>query len=125
MAVYDEDVLMAQEMIEEFGQSVTWTTITNGTPPDPAKPHKPGPSVEVDNPATIAFFPPDGAMKTLFSMKDSEVAQGSVWGLLPAVTFAPKIKDTVTRGTEKLQVVDIKELNVNGESILFYVNFAT
>lgn len=122
MGVYDEEIEMATEMIEEFGQLVTWSQLTNGTPDDSDKPWKPGDNDTVDYLVSIAFFPVDKQTQYFIQyMTGTEIPTGTLIGYMAQVPLTPAIKDVVTRGGVQLTVDKFDVIDPNGEGTVLYI----
>lgn len=115
---------MAQRLIREKGQSVTWRQLTDGAPADATKPWKPSASVPVNNTVNILFLPIDRVNQRLIqALRGTEVPIGSLQGLMGAVSFVPHVKDVVIRGGKEMPIVSIDPLAPNGEAILYTIEF--
>lgn len=125
MGKFDRQIATAARLIAENGQSVTWRRITDGAPPDPGKPWKPGASAFIDSTVRIVFLPEDGrGFEFLRLFGDTEVPKGKLVGLMAATSFVPTIKDSVIRAGVALAIEAINPLSPNGETILYTVRFA-
>lgn len=124
MAVYDDDIEMALEMIAESGQLVTWRQINDASPVDPTEPWKPGKTTPTDFDATICFFPVDkDTAKSFSTVKGSEIPKGCTLGYMGQAPFVPNLKDVVIRNGKQLRIVDFDVIAPNGEIILYTVIF--
>lgn len=122
MGVYDGLVATALRIIERKGQSVTWEkrTATGGTAA------KPGSTTVTNNTVNMCFVPLEREyLSTFLAMfKNTEVPTGLILGLMGRVSFAPELKDTVLRGSERLSVADENGIEVydpNGEGAILYL----
>lgn len=128
MGVFDDDIATALELIEENGQLVKWRQLSNNDTDDETdKPWKT--DTEAVTPPTdfdvhICFLPIDrvGA-QSLRYLAGTEVAVGSMYGLMGAVDFEPSIKDVVIRDGKELAISSIDLLSPNGQKILYTVVF--
>lgn len=123
MGVYDEDIAAAQEMIAESGQLVTWRKLVDT--PNASQPWKPSNAAPVDYLSIPIVFLPVGRVNFEFirALAGTEVAIGSLQGLMGAVSFEPSIKDVVIRGGKILNIKAIDPLAPNGDVILYTILF--
>jgi len=125
MGVYDRQIATALRVIREKGEACTWTAKAAPTT-DPATPWLPVAGVAVAYTNTpIAFFPLSRQWSELLRyLKGTEVVTGSLYGLMPAVAFAPQLTDIITRTDgSKLAPITIDPLAPNGEIILYTIEF--
>jgi hypothetical protein len=124
MGVFDEEIQLALDLIEENGQFVVWRKLTNGVDPDPEKPWEPGQATYVDNNVSIVFLPVDReGQESLHYMQNTEIATASLLGLMASVPFEPAEKDIVLRDSKELVIMSIDELSPNGQKILYELRF--
>lgn len=121
---YDDDIAEAIDMIEEFGQSVTWRKLTDGALPNTTKPWEPGKAKKKNNTVSIVFLPDtrDNRQSIRYTPK-TEIVAGSELGLMGAVSFTPVVKDTVIRDGVEMVVKSIDVLRPNGTPILYTMEF--
>ena len=123
MGRYTEDIKSAKDAIRRDGQKVIWRKF-NTVMIDPAKPWLGETVTETDYQPYIAFVPQKLALaEALREMQGSVTKTGKVSGLMAAVDFVPDSRDVVIRGNVTYQISSIDELNINGESILFTIDF--
>lgn len=123
MAVFSRQVASATRLIAKYGELVKWQQTTYTQPSE--TPWKQTESTPVQTNVSIVFLPVTRiGGETLRHMKGSEVSAGGMKGLMAANGFTPSIKDTVLRGSKLLRISTLTELNPNGESILWEIEFA-
>ena len=123
--VYARQTASALKLIKAKGQLVTWRQLTDGSPPDAAKPWIPGAATYVDKTVSIVFVPESRRdMELLRLMKGSDVPMGNLVGYMAATDFTPKIKDIVIRDSVTMGVAAIDTIAPNGEIILYELRFA-
>ena len=123
MGRYTEDIKAAKESIRKDGQKVIWRKFATVLI-DPAKPWLGEIVTETEYQPYIAFVPQKMALaEALREMQGSVTKTGKVSGLMAAVDFVPDTRDVVVRGNVTYQISSIDELNINGESILFTIDF--
>lgn len=123
--VFDEDVELATELIEEFGEEVTWVeapVVSGGTPGYPGTASDPVKHEGI----RIAFFSPRdlgmGSEMFLALLKDTEVPVGTEIGLMTgAVPFTPLADATIVRTTGEIAIDSLDRLAPNGLPILYFV----
>ena len=119
---YDDMIETALEMIEEFGQSVTWQQVSEDTKPDPVKPWISGDTITVDNTVDMVFLPVDSvAQKSIQMRTDSLVPAGTEVGYMGQTSFTPSIRDVVIRGGETITIKNIDVYSSSGEAVLYIV----
>lgn len=124
MGVYDRQIATAKRLIAKFGQSVTWRVVADGTVSDADRPWLETPATPTDYTVAIAFLPLERQFQELLRyIKGAEVATGSIYGLMGAVTFTPSLRDVVLRSAKEYRIRSIDELAPNGEPILYTVEF--
>ena len=125
MARFDRQVQTAKKLIAKNGQLVKWRVIRDAAPVDTAQPWKPtNPATPVEHDVTICFLTVDkDTYETLSYMAGGEVPMGAVMGLMGAVNFELSLKDVVIRDGKELRLVNIEELNPNGQTILYTMVF--
>lgn len=123
MGRYTEDIKSAKDAIRRDGQKVIWRKFETSLI-DPAKPWLGENVIETEYQPYIAFVPQKVALaEALREMQGSVTKTGKVSGLMAAVNFVPDTRDVVVRGNVTYQISSIDELNINGESILFTIDF--
>lgn len=124
MGVFDRQIEVAKRLIAKNGQSVIWRTLVDGPLSDPDEPWNPSEAVPSENNVKIVFLPYSASNNQFIKyLKGTNVTEGALTGLMAQVTFEPKAKDTVIRGTKELAIKTIDELSPNGQSILWFVEF--
>lgn len=125
MTVYASQIAMALRMIKAKGEACLWASLTAPTP-DPDQPWLMTPGTLIEYTGTPILFLPLSRQWAEFIryIKGTDVVTGSVYGLMGAVAFTPKLTDVVTRndGT-KLNTLSIDALSPNGEIILYTIEF--
>lgn len=121
---FESSILSAKKLIDKKGGICNYVTQTSGSVVDPSAPHRAKNKVS-DSHSVIAVFVPfsqkSGVSKssklTLGSMNSKNIVYMAASGL----TFTPKSGDSITRDGESLSynVVDVDEINPNGEKILY------
>lgn len=121
---YSRQIKMAQKLIAKKGQKVIWRQVNDGEPADPSKPWIPGPPVNTDNEVSIVFLPSDRkGLEFLRYLKGTEVPIGTLSGLLPNVSFSPKVKDLVIRGDQELVIRTIDPIAPAEQTLLYVMEF--
>lgn len=125
MGVYDRQIASAKRLIAAKGQNVIWRRLSISTPlPDVNKPWKPGDDTTVDVSVSIVFVPVNRVGNELIHLlKGTEIATGSLKGLMGAVSFEPSIKDVVIRGDKTLRIKSIEPIAPNGDIIIYTIEF--
>lgn len=119
MAEYDSAVALAKRLIAKKGQDVTLRGFTAGAAPDPTKPWKPGANNPVNQTVKAVFL--DYKQKYI----DGEMIQSGDQKIYLSATdtsdgsIVPEEEGLVVRDTEIWKIVKIKQLNPNGQSIMF------
>ena len=132
MAVFDDDIATAQELIAEFGQTCYWqkaapalTSVIPGYPTDGVAPDP----IE----CKIVFFSGRdlnrGTFEFLQQMALSmEVPDSAEVGLLAGgIAFTPEMPDTVRRGAvdaDECSIDRVDRLAPNGTPVLYYIVMA-
>lgn len=131
MADYSEEIQMAQELIDEFGQDCWWQkpapVTDNSVPGYPVVGDLPAPA-----PCKIVFFSGRdlnrGVFEFLSMMPGIEVPDNAEVGLLAGgISFTPENTDTVRRGSidaNETSIEKIDRLAPDGTPILYYVQVA-
>ncbi len=126
MSRFDRQIASAKRQIKKDGQSVIWRVVKNGEPENPSKPWKPSPSISIDYPVTIAFFPVPRYEKKENQYKiGTEIPTGFVEGYMASVPFKPSIKDVVIRNEVELTLIGFEEIAPNGQPILYILEFGS
>lgn len=123
MGVFDRQIESARRLIKKNGQTVTWRQVTNGPPADPDKPWKPGSPVETDYPETKIVFLPITTGNRFMSRRyknNSDVPEGTLYGIMEQVDFTPTQKDEVIRDGVTYNVIAFDTLDPNGEGSIIY-----
>ena len=124
MGFYDDEVEMALSSIKEYGQQITWLSLEDGVAPDSNKSWLNGPTASTPYSVYVAFVPHSKRnSQTLRKEADSDRQIKSVVGLVGQLPFIPKVKDVINRGGEDWVIFSIDEVNVNGEVVLYKVEF--
>lgn len=124
MGVFDRQRATAKRLIVKNGQAVVWRSLSGGTPADPAKPWKPGATVPVEHNVHIVFLNEKRiGYEWLARALNTEVPEGSGYGLLHFVDFAPNLQDAVVKDGVELKLSMVDPLAPNGEVILYFVRF--
>ncbi len=124
MGTYDRQIASAKRMLKKYGQSITWTSLTDGDPSDSSQPWKVTDADPSDNTAIIAFFEIGSETRKMQMYRaGTEISQGVLMGYMAAQGFTPKIKDVITRDGEQYTVKNIDTLSPNGEVILYTIEF--
>ena len=120
MSVFGRQLDAARRMIDKYGQSVTFRTLTDGALPDPNAPWLPGAPVSVDNAVKIAFFPNNDANNEfLHYVQGTDVPAGTEVGYLAPSGFEPTLKDLVIRSGKTLAIKSVDRIAPNGEILLY------
>lgn len=124
MGVYDRQIAQAQKQIKKKGQLVTWTQ-TAAVVNDPSKPFITSDAGSpITYPVYIAFLSPrKGLSSVLAYLKNTDVVQAGIRGLMGAVDFVPQITDKVIRNGKTLTIRNIDPLAPNGQVILYSIEF--
>ena len=123
MGVFVRQIESARRLIRKKGQLVTWRKITNGPPADSAKPWQPGVPVQTDYPETAIVFLPITTVNTFLSRRyknNSDIPEGTLYGIMEAVGFQPSQKDQVIRDRVTYNVTAFDTLDPNGEGSIIY-----
>ena len=119
---YDGAIKTAQKLIKARGQSVKWIKVSTGK--DLSQPWKIVDSDSVEHDVDIVFLPVNRSNLESFSMRDGvNIAKVSCIGYMGAVSFTPKIGESVKRGDKTLFVEYIDIVAPSGEPILYTVLF--
>lgn len=120
MGVFDRQIATATRLIAAKGQACVWQQVPTTTP-DPSKPWEQQNSAMTPYNVKIAFLPASSPLLRL--IQGSNIASSRTRGLMAAVGFTPSIADTVQRGSEILRLCDLDAVNINGEIILWKMEF--
>lgn len=126
MGVFDRAIKSAERQIEKYGQAITWRVVNVGVPADASKPWRPSVAADVDEPATICFLPMNRENKKLYQYLagTNTVPTGYTMGLMKGnVTFTPKLKDVVIRGTETYRIKNFDPVKPNEQTVLYLIDF--
>lgn len=122
MGVYDRQIANAKRAIKAKGQLVTWQINNNSE--NAAEPWNPGAVAPTNKQVSILFLPINRQGQELIRLlKGTDIATGSLSGLMGAVDFEPKINDLVLRGNETLTIKNVDPLAPNGDVILYTIEF--
>lgn len=124
MGRFDRQVASAARMIRENGQKVVWQACAGGTAADPDKPWDTSGGSKTEHTVDMVFVSinrTDARFMQYF--KGSELAEGFLKGLMPAVAFKPDINDYVVRGDETYKVKNVDPVAPNGQVILYKIEF--
>src|ERR1700757_3726197 len=122
MQQFESDALdLANAMIDEFGEAVTWRQTRNGTPPNPAQPWKPGANVDTDFPVTICFLPSNRrAMAAQMFMQGTNIPNGYMLAIMAGNPgFVPTLEDRVIRDGKSVSVEWIDTFNPAGTPLYY------
>lgn len=113
---------LADRLIAKYGyEGAVWSTITNATPPDPAKPWLPGAPGSFPNADVDLCFVPENQIRYMIH---SEIPSCSKYALMSGnQTFVPTLKDKVTVGSTILAVVWLNKLDPAGNVLLWFIGF--
>ncbi|QYW02119.1 hypothetical protein CPT_Sonora_016 [Stenotrophomonas phage Sonora] len=121
MGQLDWAVELAKKLIKKFGQPVTLRTIVRAGPPDPLKPHRPGPSAPVDVAVDAVFL--DYEQKyidgTVIQMGDQRVYMPSTAtdGITPV---EPVVDAAIIRpGDRTWKIISVRPLNPNSQQVMY------
>lgn len=122
MGELDWAVQLAKDLIKQFGAPVTLRNMVRASAPDPAKPHRPGVTTQVDKTVDAVFL--DYEQKyidgTVIQMGDQRVYMPST--ATDGVTAVKPVVDAlILRGTEKWKIITARPLNPNGQQIMYDV----
>jgi hypothetical protein len=128
MGVYDRQIESAQRIILEKGEVCEWHVAATAVVADAEEPWNQTVDDEADAVAhapSIAFFPLSRQFSQLLRyLKGTEVVTGSLYGLMGAVDFTPKLTGIVERGDgTKLGITAIDPFSPNGEVIFYTIEF--
>ena len=122
MGVYDRQRATALRLIAAKGQEVIWQqqTATGGTPAKPAA------TATVEHLVRIVFLPVEREYVGTFLqlIRDTDIPEGYMLGMMGFVPFTPSLKDTVLRGAETLHLSQrngVEVINPNGEGAVLYM----
>lgn len=126
MGVYDRQERRAKQKIRKKGQSVIWKQIFNGMPADATKPWKPSAGTTIEKPVRIAFFSlntktPRGVESFESFVPDTEIVAGRLYGIMATQSFTPNMKDAVVRDGVQYNVNWLDRIQVNEQTILYFV----
>lgn len=125
MSVFARQQDTAKRLIVKNGQAVVWRSLSNGAPGNASEPWKPGVGATVDNPVSIVFLPESRlGYEWIARLANTDIPEGSGYGLMHKVSFIPTLKDTVVKDGETFRVVSLDPLAPNGEVILYVVRLA-
>lgn len=130
MAVFDDDIATAQELIAEFGQTCYWQKPAVAVDAVPGYPTVGALPDAVE--CVIAFFSAKdldrGTMQTLEFMPGTDVPDNMQVGLLAGgITFTPELTDSLRRGAVDAPLVSIAKIDTlapNGTPVLHYITVA-
>lgn len=120
MGVYDRQVASALKKIQAKGQLVTWRTTAPVLCAD--KPWIKQDGAPTDTPVYIAFVSGGGSLYTRL-MAGSNIATGGQHGLMGSVSFTPSVSDVIIRGGLTMGIKSINPVNINGQVILYKLEF--
>lgn len=124
MGRFDRQIATAKRLIAKNGQKVIWRQISNGVPASATEPWKVGPAVNTDHDVIICFLPFTTENKEfLRALLGTEVATGSVTGLMAAVNFTPAKRDIVIRDGKTYSIKTIDPLRPNEQTIMYTLEF--
>lgn len=117
-----QGLALANDLIAEFGQQVTWTTVQNQEPEDPSQSWIPSGTGTTRFYPTLVFLPSDRKLTkhSLMFMEGGEVPDGYETALMAGnVGFVPKLRDMVTRGNSVVAVQWIDCFNPAGTPLIY------
>lgn len=126
---YNEFVELAQSMISDYGQDVTWQSRVTAT--DPAKEWNPAPSGNPTShvvkglplPSNTAMLAGTAAIiASMMYEKGQSRPKGDIQMLLPGgLPFEPKEQDTCVCSYGTLKVTAIEKLDPGGVPVLYWI----
>lgn len=121
---YNRQIATAKRLIEKYGQTVSFSRISE-TISDPLKPwEKTLGTPEVSN-FKMVFIDPNATgisqlgKEFLQYLKGSEILEGKLRGLLANNNFEPKPTDILTRNSKELKIYAINPLAPSDQTILY------
>jgi hypothetical protein len=121
MGVYTAEIQIAKKLIASKGQKVQWQ-VTPSVTPDASKPWKKVNGDKTVDPVIIAFLPASSLLAKF--QAGSNIAEGGMRGIMAAVVgWTPSEDDIVIRDGRNMALKSLDEINVNGESILWKMEF--
>lgn len=122
MGQFDRQIQTALRLIKKNGQQVDWVK-TEETVLNPDMPWLPVGTIETTYRPYICFLPLDlQGRKFLMSLGTApEIAVGSYYGLMGAVSFIPSKEDKIIRDGQSLSIESIDLLSPNRQKILWTI----
>ena len=122
MARFDRQIATAKRLIAKNGQDVYWRVVRNVE--NVSEPWKPSATDTEDIPVKICFLPDTKEQReTVRYIAETEVAAGSVIGLMGQVDFEPSSKDVVIRDGVECRIKTVNILSPNGQIVLYTIEF--
>lgn len=117
MGAYDAAMETTVRLLRAKGQAIVLVETTDGPPPDPEKPWKPGAPIQVEHPSVGVFL--DFTAKEMG--EDSRILQGDLKCLMPAKGLAvvPDTGMKVIRGVKSYAIVRYEELKPADDPIMY------
>lgn len=113
MGKYDEQILLAQTLLAEFGKTVTVRRFTANPAPLPEEPWRPAVSTPSDHPVVGCVFDYNAHQVdgTRVLLRDKRV-------IVAALDITPSPNDVLVDGTEVYAIVNVETLAPNGQEII-------
>lgn len=120
MAVFNRQAASAKRMIAKYGQVCQWIKPASSED-EPDSPWNNGAGEPTVYPGLkIAFFP--NAKHSLARANGGDVQVGASIAYMASVNFKPSLEDKILKADgSPVTIVNIDEINPNGESILFII----
>ena len=120
MAKYDRPIATAANQIMRKGAICVWTETTMAAP-EPETKHIPGDPTPVTHDVVIALFPYTSENRQVLSLVDTDVPNGSLYGIMAQVDFTPTVTATVAHpdGSD-YRVLGLRPLDPAGEGPIIY-----
>ena len=119
MADYSEEIALALELIEEFGELSTLVRTVSGTPADPDKPWVPG-EPEVTETPVHAVYATESVLR-----RSSLAKQGEVFVILPAAELDsepdPSTDQLVRANGARHAIISVDVVSPSGDPIIYEV----
>lgn len=121
---------VAEELIAEFGEKVTWVRIVNPTPETSSKPWRDedvpsgaDSSVETEVTVIVAFLPDDrDGRETRNYSRRSVVPKGNTTAYMTKPGFEPSLKDILRRTSisQSYNIESIVRIRPNADDVILY-----
>ena len=123
IATYNRFINLATRAINKYGDACTWVQKAETTP-DANKPWEAGSGSNVNNSVNILFLRDDLEDRQLYHyLRRSNVISGLVNGIMPVVSFTPKLNDYVIRDGEQFEIAALDYEKPGDRIILYYIEF--